>query len=135
MIQEERKWMQVVTDVEAHANNTVNEVLSSVLESEVKTQNIVKSAVHSSNRKIAKISRRANKTIEKLQSDRVTLQNQCDQMKSMHATDLATLKMKYTSVLKDQQSELQMAKIKYKSILKDQQSELQMAKVKYKSTI
>ena len=91
--------MQVVTDVEARANNTVNEVLSSVLESEVKTQNIVKSAVHSSNRKIAKISRRANKTIDKLQANSVTLQNQCDQMKSMHATDLATLKMKYTSVI------------------------------------
>jgi predicted ATP-grasp superfamily ATP-dependent carboligase len=37
--------MQVVTDVEARANNTVIEALSSVLESEVKTQNIVKSAV------------------------------------------------------------------------------------------
>ena len=91
--------MQVVTDVEARANNRVNEVNESVLESEVKTQRIVKSVVHSSNRKIAKISRRANKTIDKLQSDRVTLQNQCDQMKSMHATDLATLKMKYTSVI------------------------------------
>ena len=35
--------MQVVTDVEACANNKVNEALSSVLESEVKTQRIVKS--------------------------------------------------------------------------------------------
>jgi len=96
--------MQVVTDVEACANNGVNEALSSVLESEVKTQRIVKSVVHSSNRKIAKISRRANKTIDKLQADSVTLQNQCDQMKSTHAADLATLKMKYTIVLKDQQS-------------------------------
>ena len=68
MIREERKWMQVVTDVEARANNRVNEALSSVLESEVKTQLIVKSAVHSSNKKIAKISCRANKTIDKLQS-------------------------------------------------------------------
>jgi hypothetical protein len=100
LIREERKWMQVVIDVEARANNTVNKALSSVLESEVKTQRIVKSAAHSSNRIIAKISRRANKTIDKLQSDRVTLQNQCDQMKSMHATDLATLKMKYTSYSK-----------------------------------
>ena len=113
--------MQVVTDVEARANNRVNEALSSVLESEVKTQLIVKSAVHSSNKKIAKISCRANKTIDKLQSDRVTLQNQCDQMKSMHAADLATLKMKYTSILKDQQSELQMAKIQYKSTIREQQ--------------
>ena len=63
MIREERKWMQVVTDVEARANNTVNKALSSVLESEVKTQRIVKSAVHSSNRIIVKISRRANKRI------------------------------------------------------------------------
>jgi hypothetical protein len=64
LIREERKWMQVVTDVEARANNTVNKALSSVLESEVKTQRIVKSAVHSSNRIIAKISRRAHKTID-----------------------------------------------------------------------
>jgi hypothetical protein len=42
--------MQVVTDVEARANNRVNEALSSVLESEVKTQCIIKSVVHSSNR-------------------------------------------------------------------------------------
>ena len=90
--------MQVVTDVEARANDRVNEALSSVLESAVKTQHIVKSVVHSSNRKIAKISRRANKTIDKLQADSVTLQNQ---MKSTHAADLATLKMKFTSVLKD----------------------------------
>ena len=55
--------MQVVTDVEARANNAVNKALSSVLESEVKTQRIVKSAAHSSNQIIAKISRRANKTI------------------------------------------------------------------------
>ena len=109
--------MQVVKDVEARANNRVNEALSSVLESEVKTQCIVKSVVHSSNRKIAKISRRANKTIDKLQADSVTLQNQCDQMKSTHAADLATLKMKYTSVLKDQQSQLQMAKIQFKSTI------------------
>ena len=39
----------------------------------------------------------------------------------MHAADLATLKMKYTSILKDQQSELQMAKIKYKSTIREQQ--------------
>ena len=109
--------MQVVTDVEAHANNRVNEVNESVLESDVKTQHIVKSVVHSSNRKIAKISRRANKTIDKLQANSVTLQNQCDQMKSAHAADLATLKMKYTSVLKDQQSQLQMAKIQFKSTI------------------
>ena len=107
MIQEERKWMQVVTEVEAQANNT----------SEVKIQRKIKSAVHSSNWKIAKISHRVNKTIDKLQSNRVTIQNQCDQMKSMHATDLATLKIKYTSTLKDQQSKLQMAKIKYKSTI------------------
>ena len=113
--------MQVVTDVEARANNRVNEALSSVLESKVKTQLIVKSAVHSSNKKIAKIYCRANKKIDKLQSDRVTLQNQCDQMKSMHAADLATLKIKHTSILKDQQSELQMAKIKYKSTIREQQ--------------
>ena len=113
--------MQVVTDVEARANNRVNEALSSVLESEVKTQCIVKSVVHSSNRKIAKISCRANKTIDKLQADSVTLQNQCDQMKSTHAADLATLKMKYTSILKDQQSQLQMAKIQFKSTIREQQ--------------
>ena len=113
--------MQVVTDVEARANNRVNEVNESVLESEVKTQRIVKSVVHSSNRKIAKISRRANKTIDKLQANSVTLKNQCDQMKSTHAADLATLKMKYTSVLKDQQSQLQMAKIQFKSTIREQQ--------------
>jgi len=96
--------MQVVTDGKARANNRVNEALSSVWGSEVKTQSILKSVVHSSNRKIAKISCRANKTIDKSQADRVTLQNQCDQMKSTHAADLATLKMKYTIVLKDQQS-------------------------------
>ena len=59
--------------------------------------------------------------IDKLQFDRVTLQNQCHQMKSMHAADLATLKMKYTSILKDQQSKLQMAKIQYKSTIQEQQ--------------
>ena len=106
MIREERKWIQVVSDVEARADNRVNEALSSVLESEVKTQRLVKAAEHSSKRKIAKISRRANKTIDKLQTDCATLQNQCDQMKSTHAADLATLKIKYTSVIKDQQSEL-----------------------------
>ena len=42
-------------------------------------------------------------------------------MKSMHAADLATLKIKHTSILKDQQSELQMAKIKYKSTIREQQ--------------
>ena len=121
MIREERKWIQVVSDVEARADNRVNEALSSVLESEVKTQRLVKAAEHSSKRKIAKISRRANKTIDKLQSDRATLQNQCDQMKSTHAADLATLKIKYTSVIKDQQSELQRAKVKYKSTVREQQ--------------
>ena len=109
--------MQVVTDVEARANNRVNKVNESVLESKVKTQRIVKSVVHSSNRKIAKISRRANKTIDKLQANSVTLQNQCDQMKSAHAADLANLEMKYTSVLKDQKSQLQMAKIQFKSTI------------------
>ena len=98
--------MQVVTDVEACANNRVNKVNKSVLESKVKTQRIVKSVVHSSNRKIAKISCRENKTVDKLQANSVTLQNQCDQMKSTHAADLATLKMNNTSVLKDQQSQL-----------------------------
>ena len=39
----------------------------------------------------------------------------------MHATDLATLKMKYTNVLKDQQSQLQMAKIQFKSTIRVQQ--------------
>ena len=39
----------------------------------------------------------------------------------MHAADLATLKMKYTSILKDQQSKLQMAKIQYKSTIQEQQ--------------
>ena len=107
-----------MSDVEARADNRVNEALSSVLESEVKTQCIVKSVVHSSNRKIAKISRRANKMIDRLQADSVTLQNQ---MKSTHAADLATLKMKYTSVLKDQQSQLQMAKIQFKSTIREQQ--------------
>ena len=111
MIQEEKKWMQVVTDVEARAKNVVNEALSSVLESEIKTQRIVKAAVHSCNQKVATISCRDNKKIDKLQADHVTLQNQGDQMKTMHAADLATLKMKYTSVIKDKQSELQMAKI------------------------
>jgi hypothetical protein len=104
-----------VSDVEARADNRVNEALSSVLESEVKTQRLVKAAEHSCKWKIAKISRSANNTINKLQTDRVSLQNQCDQMKSTHATDLATMKIKYTSVIKDQQSELQRAKIKYKS--------------------
>ena len=121
LIQEEKKWMQVVTDDEARAKNVVNEALSSVLKSEVKTQCIVKAAVHSCNRKVATISRRANKTIDKLQADHVTLQNQGDQMKTMHAADLAILKMKYTSILKDQQSKLQMAKIKYKSTIREQQ--------------
>jgi ribosomal protein L32 len=82
--------MQVVTDVEARANNRVNKVNESVLESKVKTQRIVKSVVHYSNRKISKISRRANKTIDKLQDNSVTVQNKCDQMKSTHAADLAT---------------------------------------------
>ena len=113
--------MQVVTDVEAHAKNSVNKALSSVLESDVKTQRIVKAGVHSCNRNVATISHRANKMID-LQADHVTLQNQCDdQMKSMHAADLATLKMKYTSVIKDKQSELQMAKIQYKSTVQEQQ--------------
>ena len=61
LIREEKKWMQVVTDVKASAENSVNKALSSVLESEVKTQHIVKAAVHSCNRKVATISRRANK--------------------------------------------------------------------------
>ena len=51
----------------------------------------------------------------------VRAQNQCDQMKSTHAADLATLKIKYTSVIKDQQSELQRAKVKYKSTVREQQ--------------
>jgi len=106
-----------VSDVEARADNRVNEALSSVLESEVKTQRLVKAAEHSCKRKIAKISRSANNTINKLQTDRVSLQNQWNQMKSTHATDLATMKIKYTSVIKDQQSELQRAKIKYKSTI------------------
>ena len=52
--------MQVVTDVEAHAKNSVNKALSSVLESDVKTQRIVKAGVHSCNRNVATISHRAN---------------------------------------------------------------------------
>jgi hypothetical protein len=113
--------MQVVTDVEARAKNSVDKALSNVLESEVKTHHIVKAAVHSCNQKFSTISCRTNKIIDKLQADHVTLQNQCDQMKSMHATDLATLKMKYKSVIKDKQSELQMAKIQYKSTVQEQQ--------------
>ena len=70
--------MQVVTDVEAHANYTLNKALSNVLESKVKTQHIVKSVVHSTKMKISKISCRANKMIDKLQANSVSLQNQCD---------------------------------------------------------
>ena len=86
-----------------------------MLESEVKTQRLVKAAEHSSKRKITKISRRANKTIDKLQTDRATLQNQCDQMKSTHAADLATLKIKYDQMKSTDAADLATLKIKYTS--------------------
>ncbi len=69
MIQEERKWIQLVADIEARADDKVNEALFCVLESEVKTQRLINAAEHSCKRKINKISRRANKKIDKLQSN------------------------------------------------------------------
>ncbi len=135
MILEERKWIQVVEDIEASADHQVNEALSSVLETEVKSQHRVNASEHSCKRKIAQISLRANKKIDKLQSDKVTLQNQCDQMKSVYGTDIATLKINHNSVIKEQQSKLQNVKIKYKSMIKEHQTQLQTAKIKYKSNV
>ncbi len=43
------------------------------------------------------------------------------QMKVIHADVLATSKMNYNSVIKDQQIQLQSVKIKYKSTIREQQ--------------
>jgi hypothetical protein len=66
LIREERKWIQVVADVEACADDRFNEVLLNALESDIKTQHLVDAAKHSCKRKNNKISCIANKKIDKL---------------------------------------------------------------------
>ena len=92
MVREESKWMQVVAGVEAHAPQTVNKALTSVLDAEVEAQRLVHATEIACKRKINKTSHQAKKTIaklestscrakhtiDKLKSDQALIQNQCD---------------------------------------------------------
>ena len=125
----------MVADVEACADDRVNEALLSALESEVKTQCLVAAAEHSCKRKIHSISCRANKKIDKLQSDQMNRKSMIKEQR----TQLQSDQVNHKNMIEEQQSQLQMAMIKYKSkyksAIKEHQAQLQNAKVKYKRNV